>query len=319
MDDAVKLKFKPTLTIGIPAYNEAKNIAFLLESIFEQKVDKIILEKVIVVCDGSTDGTERKVLEFSKRFSIVQVIFDDKRMGKTTRLNQLYQMNASDFILTLDGDVVLGRNTDIEEMIKQFDSEQILVVAGHQEPIKPESFVAKIIYTNHVLWNETRIPINNGDHIANLYGAASMTRGSFAKSLKYPAFITCDEEYLYIMAKKKNGFKYAKNVCIFYRTATTLEELHWQGTRFLNERRDLVAYFGKSILDLHNIPIKYKICAIIKMMTCSPLYTPLAIILNLWLRAFPKTDKLNRKGMWGTIETTKKGIDRKEIEKNNLN
>jgi len=46
----------------------------LLESILEQKADLFILEKVIVVCDGSTDGTERKVLEFPKRFPMIHVI-----------------------------------------------------------------------------------------------------------------------------------------------------------------------------------------------------------------------------------------------------
>ena len=53
----MKSRKKLTVTIGIPAYNEQENISCLLRSIIKQKAWSYRLQSVVVVCDGSTDGT----------------------------------------------------------------------------------------------------------------------------------------------------------------------------------------------------------------------------------------------------------------------
>jgi glycosyltransferase involved in cell wall biosynthesis len=53
-----------TLTIGISAHNEEKNISSLLESIFAQKQRNYVLENIYVVCDGCTDNTESVVRNY---------------------------------------------------------------------------------------------------------------------------------------------------------------------------------------------------------------------------------------------------------------
>ena len=74
----MKHKSKQTVTIGIPAHNEAENISYLLRSILRQKQRNYKLEKIIVVCDGCTDNTEDKVKQFAKKHKIVELIFDHK-------------------------------------------------------------------------------------------------------------------------------------------------------------------------------------------------------------------------------------------------
>ena len=46
-----------TITVGIPAYNEEKNIKILIERIFEQKIRNAQLTQVVVISDGSIDST----------------------------------------------------------------------------------------------------------------------------------------------------------------------------------------------------------------------------------------------------------------------
>lgn len=300
---------KISVTVGIPAHNEEVNIIFLLESIIRQKTENFVLEKIIVMCDGCTDNTYQIVQEYSKNYPIVQAIKDGKQLGKTTRLNQLYAINQSDFILTLDGDVILSQPNDIEEMVRCAENRGISVVAGNQEPIEPNGFIPRILYTNHLLWDKVRIPINGGDHIANLYGAVSLIRGSFAKKIQYPTTITCDEEYLYISAKKNDSFCYAKNTRILYRAAETIRDFRLQAARSFVERHSLVSYFGPSILRLHHIPIQYKILGILQMLRKSPIYTSLAILLNFWMRLFPTVDALNTSGMWQIARSTKRSIN----------
>ncbi len=49
-----------TISIGIPAFNEAVTIKRLLRSVLAQKEKGFVLREIIVLCDGSTDGTPFK-------------------------------------------------------------------------------------------------------------------------------------------------------------------------------------------------------------------------------------------------------------------
>ena len=48
---------KPTVTVGISAYNEEHAFPALLESLLKQSQTSFVFEKIIVVSDGSTDNT----------------------------------------------------------------------------------------------------------------------------------------------------------------------------------------------------------------------------------------------------------------------
>ena len=50
-----------SITIGIPAYNEEANIKYLLKLLLNQKIKNAAIHEVIVVSDGSTDGTVLQV------------------------------------------------------------------------------------------------------------------------------------------------------------------------------------------------------------------------------------------------------------------
>jgi dTDP-4-amino-4,6-dideoxygalactose transaminase/glycosyltransferase involved in cell wall biosynthesis len=300
---------RPTLTVGIPAHNEGMNIANLLKSILRQKETSFTIKEILVVCDGCSDDTEKKVRNIMKVNKKVKVFNDGKRKGKATRLNEIYSKHSSDFLLTLDADVVLERTIEIEEVMKIMLADSTAqVVAAHQVVLKPRTFVGKILFTYHKLWDETRIHINNGDHISNLYGSASLIRGTFSKSFTFPSNITADEEYLYVMAKKADGFRYAKNTRVLYNPATTIAELRLQGTRFHTERNGLVDYFGEDVVRFHDIPMRYKIRGVSVMLLKSPLFTILSILLNLSIKLFPKEDALNQEGMWKQIQTSKVAI-----------
>ena len=59
------------VTVIIPAYNAVKDISRSLNSALVQTYDNI---EVLVVNDGSTDGTEKKCLEFCRKFKNLKVI-----------------------------------------------------------------------------------------------------------------------------------------------------------------------------------------------------------------------------------------------------
>jgi glycosyltransferase involved in cell wall biosynthesis len=297
---------KLSLTIGIPAYNESGTVCTLLDSIFRQTQKNYRLEKIIVITDGSTDDTYLKVNLYAKRYSQIQTVNTKTRISKTAKLNYLYHINNSSLLLTLDADVVLAKTDTIDEMVKiMLADDDAEIVAGRLEPIKPNGFIPITIYTIHIIWNEMRARLPNSDHIANLYGAASLLRKQFSKSFKYPENITADEEFLYMKAKDKNGFRYAITSLINYRTVKTIREYQYQSYRSNTERIELVPYFGNLILTEHQIPIGIKFKAICMMILKNPIYTLCALGLDSIIKILPLNDKLNQDGKWMRLKTSK--------------
>ena len=98
---------KVTLSLGIPAYNEQGNIRNIIKTILRQNKNYYKLEKVYVVCDGCTDNTVSIVSELSKSNPEIELIEREERRGKVSALNKIYEVNESDYILTIDADLVL--------------------------------------------------------------------------------------------------------------------------------------------------------------------------------------------------------------------
>lgn len=296
----------PTVSIAIPAFNEENNIKQLLDNLLHQKQNTYKLTEIVINTDGSSDKTPVIVKNYSVKHKQVKLLNNTDRRGKATRLNELYQRNSSDYLLTFDADVLPGRTDTIEKMLGVFENDnKTVVVAGNLLATQPETFIGKIIYTNNLIWNRIRLRFPNGDHIANLYGQATMLTKQFAKSVIYPTNISCVEEYLYIKAKEVEGFRLAVDTKILFKAPESIRDVILQARRSLRERYLLIQYFGTEVLTLHDVPSSYKIMSIIEFMVKSPFYTILALSLNVLIRFIPYDDKLNKQGMWQTATTTK--------------
>jgi NAD(P)-dependent dehydrogenase (short-subunit alcohol dehydrogenase family) len=70
-----------SLTVFVPAYNEVDNLAPTVETIVRALSVSVEDYEVIVVDDGSTDGTDRVADALAARFSEVRVIHNPRNMG----------------------------------------------------------------------------------------------------------------------------------------------------------------------------------------------------------------------------------------------
>ncbi|MFC1722159.1 glycosyltransferase [Patescibacteria group bacterium] len=303
-----------SITVVMPAFNEEANIKFALESILSQKTSTYFLEKIVVICDGCTDGTARVVRENFKNNVLVEIIEHKDRKGKVTRLNEAYKLNNSDILITFDADILLGSDNIVEEIAKKINNDKnALLLAVHQIPKKPNNFFGKVIHAGYELWDLTRLSIKNYDHIQNHYGAASAYRAEFAKTLQIPSTVTDERGFLYLKAKQHNGFRYLKNVHIIYLPVSTLKDFWKQSIRSLSKNQEVLAsLFGDRIYEIYKIPTLIKIKAIFKMMIKNPFYTALAILLNILVRMFPGDEGLYKEGMWDITTSTKKAVNAQE-------
>lgn len=304
---------KYTVTVGIPAHNEEANIYYTIQSVLRQRGDLFDLKKIVVILDGCTDKTESIVREMQEKNALIEIIVDGDRKGKLTRLNELHRLNQSDFLITMDADVVFESEKDIEEMVKVFrGNKKINVVAAHEIPVKATTFVEAVNNAGHRLWDETRLWVNKGNHIHNLRGSCSMIRKGFADTLVYPNDIATDAGFLYISVTQKNpkGFGYAYKAHIFFRSPDNLLECRILGTRAILSRREHLAnHFGPWVYDLYNIPWRpYKIRALGKILLRYPIMTSLSILLGLYVRLFPVWDRRSQQSTWRMIKSSKKSL-----------
>ena len=299
-----------TVMIGIPAYNESNTIVQLLKSIQSQKQKGFVIDKIVVVCDGSSDGTAEKVNEIMASDSRLHVIDDKKRLGKSARLNNLYRMNTSDILITFDADIALATPDSLEKMISYFNEKNISLVSGNGIPTKAENYIHHIINTWYNLWYFTRKDYNNGDTIHNIHGNMSALRKDFADKVTYPSGITSDQDFLYMSAKKMNvGFHFAKEATFYVSNPDNIGDFYMQASRFVDEKEKMKALFGAWIPELYYIPASYKIKKMLQYALSQPISAAVATFVYVWFAFLPhRHDALNEQGMWQAAKSTKKII-----------
>ncbi len=126
------------LCIVIPAYNEAKVIAGVLESLPEEIASdhQVLKVRVVVVNDGSRDAT-REIVEKYHRVVLVNHILNSGAGAATrTGLTAAKRLNA-DYVVTMDAD---GQHTteDVVRLAKEISANSSDYIIGSRLLAKPE-------------------------------------------------------------------------------------------------------------------------------------------------------------------------------------
>ncbi|OGK43194.1 hypothetical protein A3A46_03520 [Candidatus Roizmanbacteria bacterium RIFCSPLOWO2_01_FULL_37_13] len=305
---------KLTVTVGIPAFNEERNIGYLLDSILKQKQISYKLEKIIVVIDGCTDNTALIVKNFSQKYPLIAQINFKNRRGKAVVLNKIYKVSFSDFLLTFDADIVLEREIEIELMVKEMlKDERTNLVGGRFIPVQQDTLMGKFSVISFLIIEDAFLKLNKGNNYYALVGGASLMRKSLYKSFKYPKGTISDQNYLFATATKDGlkHFKLAKKTRIFIRTVSTFSDWRILGARsVVEDKASITRFFGKDILKNYSMPKKIYLTSILKWFIKSPFYTLGSIFMNLVIRLFPYKKAIVKEGMWELATSSKTGIIR---------
>jgi len=70
------------VSIGVMAYNEERNIDNLLNTLLNQRTNKINIKEIIVISSGSTDKTNEIVQRFSKKNKKIKLIVEKKEKAR---------------------------------------------------------------------------------------------------------------------------------------------------------------------------------------------------------------------------------------------
>jgi len=113
----------PLLSVIVPVYNEAKTIRQILEKINSIAIDK----EIVVVDDGSSDGTERILMDI--KIDNLKIIHHTSNRGKGAALLTGFANAAGDFLIIQDADLEYDPD-DYTRLMQAMRENNVDIVAG---------------------------------------------------------------------------------------------------------------------------------------------------------------------------------------------
>ncbi len=246
---------KPTVTIGIPAFNEEKNIESLLEKIHTLKSEKNYeIKEVIVILDGSTDHTYQKIKNLD--FSELKTLRTSVRQGKALSLNKIFDLFKGDILVLLDADIKL-KSDALQNIIDCFaEEESIELVGGNVTPIRYSSLIQKFQRPSINITTELRKSLKNGNNIFCYHGAFLALKKEFAKTLRLPATIGTDA-FIFLFCKQAGKqTKYCSEAIAYINLPENLDDYIKRSLRFESSKQIMKEKFINLASKEYEIPLK---------------------------------------------------------------
>jgi len=117
----------PSVTVLIPAYNEVTCIGATITNKLEQDYPAELLQ-ILVVSDGSTDGTDEVVEGFASRG--VELLRRGPRQGKAAALNEAVKYARGEIIVFSDANSLFAPD-GIRKMVENFSDPEVGYVTGN--------------------------------------------------------------------------------------------------------------------------------------------------------------------------------------------
>lgn len=124
-------RWKRCVSVIVPVFNEAAHVDEILQAIHVSPVKK----EVIIVDDGSTDGTREKLQALAPQ-SDVTIVFHEKNCGKGAAIRTALTYAHGEYVLIQDSDLEYDPH-DYAALIRPLEEGHANVVYGRR-PDRPE-------------------------------------------------------------------------------------------------------------------------------------------------------------------------------------
>jgi cellulose synthase/poly-beta-1,6-N-acetylglucosamine synthase-like glycosyltransferase len=219
--------FTPPITVVIPAYNEEKHIRRKLENVLSSDYPREILE-VIVVDDGSTDGTVHAVSEFrSEGVKLVQI---EERKGKIFAQKTAFS-HASNEIVAITDATVLAPPDALKKLATHMSDPRVgAVSAAITVRNRSVNYLTRASQFIFDIQNAQKLGESSLDSTAGLFGQFSLVRrkavGDFSTDVIY-------EDREFGIALREHGYRarFEPKVLAEYYAPESLEDFSRQKQR----------------------------------------------------------------------------------------
>ena len=207
------------VSIIIPAYNAEKTISETIDSILEQSYQNF---EINVINDGSTDGTEFILNNYSKKDKRIKIYTQDNS-GVSISRNKGIEKSTGKYISFLDADDLYHSNF-LEKMLNQANKNDADVCYCGTDTI-PESSKRKIFHgfsDKEILikYIKGKIPVHTRTWLIKKEYIEN-------KNMKFPVEISWGEdlEFFYEIVSSTNKITYVPEYLTFYRNEHSENQL----------------------------------------------------------------------------------------------
>ncbi len=145
------------LSILIPVYNEVETIERVLERVLEAPLPEGVEREVVVVDDGSTDGTGDKLAGLRQRSEqVFQLIRHDRNRGKGAALRSA--------LAVATGTVVIIQDADLEYHPREYPKLLEPILAGEADVVYGSRFLGgphRVLFFWHYIGNRLLTLLSN--------------------------------------------------------------------------------------------------------------------------------------------------------------
>lgn len=240
-------KILPMVTVGIPAYNEAANIKYLLEDILSQHESGFFLEKIIVNSDGSDDNTV--ALAHSVGDRRIQVIDDGKRKGQAARQNEIIKQTETDILVLLNADIILDGRYFLKEIIRPLLEGKAEFTSSNMLAVKPRTFVEEMLSMSIEFKNRIFEQWRNGKNLYTCHGAARAFTRAYYGHFHFEESVG-EDAYSYFFGREHgHRYAYVAEAVARIKLPETLADHFKQSGRFFNSQTRFIKEFGLAAIE----------------------------------------------------------------------
>ncbi len=195
----------PSISIIIPAHNEAGNISRLLDSISKQTIPANNIQ-TIIVSNCSTDNT----VALAKKFEVEVMEVNDAKSPYIAR-NKALAIAKGDVIVFTDGDCI-AKPQWLEEGVRIMEEKNVDLVGGKiTYPIHAKSSLQEICYAINDVNHENTIRYSKVAFMGNLF-----VRKNVFDTIKIPQMNVSGGDTYFTFIATSAGYKiaYAKNAVV---------------------------------------------------------------------------------------------------------
>jgi len=138
-----------SISVGVCAYNEEKNIRACLESISAQGLQGFEIIEVLVISSGSTDGTNQRVMEYERIDPRIKLHVQERREGKNSAINLFLDLAKTDILVLVNADNRLEVDS-LQALLTPFSNNEVGMAGGHPVPLNPQDTLSG--FAVHMLW-----------------------------------------------------------------------------------------------------------------------------------------------------------------------
>ena len=226
------------LTFIIPVYNEIKTIEKLIKKILKLNIKK----QIIIIDDGSNDGTERILRKYKNLLD--KLIIHKKNLGKGAAIKSGQKHVNGKYVAIQDADLEYDPN-DLKKIINEMDKKNL-----------------KVMYGSRVLNKNTFQNTQNFTHILRIWGNIFLTIiSNFFNSQKLTDAHTCYKVFNSRIFKKiklkEKGFSFCPEITTKISLMNIdIEEfpINYNG-RTYNQGKKITAFDGR---DAIYVLLKYR-------------------------------------------------------------